>query len=194
MINQKLKICSVCEKPSVLWKSTPKLCKNCAMRAKNTLVQTESGKEATPFKAYRTAEIKKAKSLTADQTNKKVELDIFFKAQAELVPLRCLNCNRLLNAFNAWAKKCVTAHILPKVIFESVAANMDNVMFLGCGLFSECNCHADWDNRDAEARKQMSCYPIALSRVELFYDELTPKEQVMADKYLGIELGLSKAI
>lgn len=38
------------------------------------------------------------------------------------------------------------------------------------------------------ARKQMPCYPIALKRVELFYDELTPKEQNMCDKYLGIEL------
>lgn len=113
---------------------------------------------------------------------------MFFKAQGELVPLRCENCNLLLNACNAWAQKCVTAHILPKALFPSVAANPNNVMFLGCGIFSDCNCHSSYDNRDAEARKQMPCYPIALKRVELFYDELTPKQQNMADKYLGIEL------
>jgi len=32
-MEQKLKICSVCGVPSKLWRSTPKLCKPCAMKA-----------------------------------------------------------------------------------------------------------------------------------------------------------------
>lgn len=77
MINQKLKICSICNHPAKLWKSSPAMCKNCAMRAKNTLVQSESGLEATPFKAYRTAEIKKV-------STRQQKLNTAYNVQAKL--------------------------------------------------------------------------------------------------------------
>lgn len=56
MIPQKLKMCKTCGKPSYLFSHGN--CKPCATRAKNSLVQTESGKEAKLFK-YQTKEIKK---------------------------------------------------------------------------------------------------------------------------------------
>lgn len=65
MIPRKLKECSVCHDPCFLWVSKPPMCRDCAMKAKvhakphKPLVQTISGKQAKPFKAYRTKEIKK---------------------------------------------------------------------------------------------------------------------------------------
>lgn len=35
MIERKLKICSVCEKPSILWRSSPKMCRQCAVKYAN---------------------------------------------------------------------------------------------------------------------------------------------------------------
>lgn len=65
MIQAKLKICSICNEPSKLWVSTPKTCKNCAMRLKSSdkpkfkaLTQTEDGKIAKAFKVYSTKAIK----------------------------------------------------------------------------------------------------------------------------------------
>jgi hypothetical protein len=205
----KPKPCSFCGKISPLWKSNPATCHACARKQATTeaierskgehnhkgLTASEDGKEARVFK-YQTSNHKKAKSLTVDQIREKKELDEFFELQADQVPEHCENCGGKLNAFNKWAKKCVTAHILPKNdnAFPSVKAHPMNRMFLGKGIFSECNCHDLWDWRDAEARKQMHCYDKAVERVESFYDELTPHEQNMADKYLGIESRLSKAI
>ena len=207
----KSKPCSFCPAVAPLWRSHPATCHACARKQATAsaiekskgehnhkgLTASEYGKEARVFK-YQTSNHKKAKSLTVDRINDKKELDEFFELQADQVPERCDNCKKRLNAFNKWANKCVTAHILPKNdnAFPSVKAHPMNVMFLGCGLFSECNCHADWDNRDAEARKQMPCYDKAVGVVEEFYFELTPHEQVKALKYLGIDIEsrLSKAI
>jgi len=64
----KLKICSVCNDPCVLWVSTPKMCRNCAVLSKAKekqqqarLTQTEDGAEAKvfPVKKYQTVQIKK---------------------------------------------------------------------------------------------------------------------------------------
>lgn len=191
----KLKICSVCGDPCVLWVSNPKMCKNCAGRAKaeqerqQSLTQTKDGQPAKLFK-YQTSIIRKAKSLTVDQINEKVALNNFFDGQGRQVPERCENCNLKLNAFSSSAKRCVTAHILPKNDndFPSVAVHPDNRMFLGFGLFSDCNCHDLWDKRDAAARKTMHCYGLALLRVEGFIDQLTPHELVKFEKYFGLEV------
>lgn len=199
----KLKICSICLVPSILWKASPKLCKGCAGKIaskaaaekskgaykQSNLTQTESGKVAKPFK-YQTSITKRVKSLTVDEIIKKAGINEFFKLQALQVPERCENCNLLLRAHSDTAKRFVTAHILPKNDreFPTVATHPMNRMFLGFGLFSDCNCHDLWDKRDAEARKLMACYPVALERAQTFYDNLSPHDQVRADKYLGIEL------
>lgn len=189
----KLKICSVCGDPCVLWVSNPKMCKNCAGRFKaeqerqQALTQTEDGQPAKPFK-YQTSIIRKAKSLTVDQINEKAAKNNFYNEQGRQVPERCENCNLKLNAFSRWAKKFVTAHIVPKAVFESVATHPDNRMFLGVNMFSDCGCHAEWDNSDADHRKQMHCYSLALLRAEGFIDQLTYHELVKFEKYFGLEV------
>lgn len=193
MITRKLKPCRTCNDPSYIFSHGN--CKRCSQLAKiaekrefKPLVQTEYGRPGKPFKVYNAPKVSKKKNLTADQINDKNRLNAFFESQE--VPERCENCNQKLNAFNLWAKRCVSAHILPKEgehNFPSVATHPDNIMFLGKGIFSECNCHDLWDWRNSADRKKMPCYKIAIERTAKFYDELPPKEQVRADKYLGIE-------
>lgn len=51
----KLKICSACNKPSILWKSNPKLCKPCAMKAGGSKpINKVSVSKAKQDKAYST--------------------------------------------------------------------------------------------------------------------------------------------
>lgn len=78
MIKTKLKECSVCHDICVLWTSTPKMCKSCAMALKASqnrikqqmgLTQTTDGKEANPILAYSTRKIK-AMSTRQQKLNK----------------------------------------------------------------------------------------------------------------------------
>lgn len=171
MIKQKLKICSVCEKPSYLWKSSPPMCKGCDYKA--------SGKTGISAKP---------KALTEAKKSFKQELNVFFASQILQIPERCENCNEKLNAYSSFAKRSVTAHILGKGQndFPMVATHPLNRMFLGCGLFSDCSCHSLWDLSDAETRKQMKCYPIALERLEAFKRLIPARKQAKAEKYLGL--------
>lgn len=118
----------------------------------------------------------------------KIALNVFFAEQALLVPKLCENCKQELRAYDLSKKRFVTAHILPKATFPSVATHPLNRMFLGVSLFSECSCHGSWDNGNAQDRQKMYCFVIALTRIQDFIYNLTPHEFVKAEKYLGIEL------
>jgi len=103
-----------------------------------------------------------------------------------VIPERCEECNERLLAFNNFGRRCVSAPILPKQTFKSVAKHPDNILFMGAGLLGACNHHDVWD-RGIENRKSMRVYKIALERLESFKHLLTDKELVMAEKYLGID-------
>jgi hypothetical protein len=133
---------------------------------------------------YSTKAIKATQSIIVEEINEKRALNEFYESQE--VPLRCENCNKLLNAFSPWARRCVTAHILGKADFTTIATNPDNRMFLGVNMFSECGCHSEWDNSDAAHRKTMKCYPLAVERVNKFLHLLPLPKQVKAEKYLGL--------
>lgn len=149
--------------------------------SQQSLTQTDN-EPARPFK------VKHQKSKTIEQIQKQNELNVFFADQALQVPERCENCNKRLNAFHAWSRRFVTAHILPKAdnYFPTVATHPMNRMFLGVTMFSECNCHTMWDNGDAETRKGMRCYKIALERLEGFKQLIPANKQGKAEKYLGL--------
>lgn len=196
------KPCSFCPRVAPLYRSYPATCHYCARQQatsaaiakskeggyKQVTLSQSSQKVAKVFKVYRTKEHKRTKSPTAEKIKQKADINEFFDNQALQVPERCENCNLRLNAFAMWQKRFVTAHILPKSLFPSVAAHPDNRMFLGVSLFSECSCHPNFDNSDADHRKTMPVYKIALARVEGFYDLLTPHEQVRFEKYFGINI------
>lgn len=147
-----------------------------------TLTQTTDGGVAKVFR------VKHQKSKTVEQIQKQNELNVFFADQALQVPERCENCNHKLNAFHAWSRRFVTAHILPKAdnYFPMVATHPMNRLFLGVGMFSDCNCHTMYDNGDAETRKGMRCYTIALERLEAFKHLIPVFKQSKAEKYLGL--------
>lgn len=76
MIKPKLKICSVCEKSSYLWKSSPPMCKNCAGKSKIENV--------TPEPKLKEYFIKNEISPMSDKRKKelaiyRVNRDVYFK-------------------------------------------------------------------------------------------------------------------
>jgi hypothetical protein len=58
------------------------------------------------------------------------------------------------------------AHILPKGAFPSVATNDDNVIYL-CGMYSERQCHTNFDNRGLDYIRNMNIFPHAAKQFTL---------------------------
>ena len=150
----------------------PKICKGCGklkhIWARGYCKPCDPGKESKKDHYY--------------DKDREYHLNVFFADQATIVPNNCENCGERLSKSNPKMLRFYTAHILPKSKFESVEVNPDNIMFLG----TFCGCHGNWDNKNAEARKKMPCYSIALERYDKFYNQLSGPEQVQAEKYLGL--------
>lgn len=159
MIDRKKKICKGCNTPQFIWARG--CCKAC-----------------DPGKAKNVDQVKEDKQ-------KSTELNVYFASQVISIPHNCENCHQPLHATSKTIQRCVTAHILPKSKFESVATHPQNRMFLG--VF--CGCHSKWDDKGTEDRKKMPCYNIALDRLQEFSTHLTAPEQVSAEEYLGLEFG-----
>jgi len=128
--------------------------------------------------------LKRNVSKTVERLNNKSDLDKWYESQD--VPERCENCNQKLNAFNKWAKRCVTAHIVPKSLFPEVATHPSNRAFMGVALFSDCSCHNTFDHLDADTRKQMPIYPKIVERVKLFIHLIPENKLNRLKKYLGL--------
>ena len=128
--------------------------------------------------------LKNTKSKVVDKINNKSDLDKWYESQD--VPERCENCNQKLNAFNKWAKRCVTAHIVPKSLFPEVATHPANRAFMGVALFSDCSCHNTFDHLDADTRKQMPIYQKIVERVKEFIHLIPENKLPKLEKYLGL--------
>lgn len=112
----------------------------------------------------------------------------FFDRMALKVPFHCQNCGKPLHAYNKKAKRCVTAHILPKANFASIETDEANIFFIGADFIGcPCNCHDRWD-MNVDIRITMNVYPIALDRFknDLKF-KLTPGELKQAYTYLNIQ-------
>jgi hypothetical protein len=158
-MERKLKECSVCKKPSILWKSNPKMCKDCARKAKP-----------------------KGETITQAEKEFKKELNVFFASQTLVMPFLCDNCKQPLHAFTAFEKRCCIAHILEKKKFTTVAVHPQNKLF----LCAKGGCHHKYDNSTAKERSEMNIYPLAVERYNNFKELLTEAEIVKAEKYLNI--------
>lgn len=157
----------------------------------------ETRLDTDAFEAYAPGEMKQAnmirtgltnipKAKTPEQKEVKDSRNVFFKEMGYLVPANCMECGQPLFAYTDWARRCVTAHIFSKEHFTSISTNPDNIVFLGAALLCKCGCHGDFDNKDAEHRKQMKIYPILLERFEKLKPLMNIQELRRAYTFLGI--------
>ncbi len=130
----------------------------------------------------------KPKVLTDTEKTDKQKLDEFYSRIALRMPYNCENCLKPLYAFNKTAKRSVTCHLLPKSIFESIATDPQNIVFMGADYIGcPCNCHDRYDS-NVDTRIKMPIYKVALERFETDLKfKLTPRELKQAFTYLNIE-------
>lgn len=115
------------------------------------------------------------------------ELTVFFAEASLVFPVNCENCGERLDNSSPFARKSQTCHILPKTKnggFPSISTHPSNKVFMCC--FHGCHGHGDWDNLDAEKRKRMQVYEIAIERFKTLEKHLNEKEKLKAYKYLGL--------
>jgi hypothetical protein len=115
------------------------------------------------------------------------ELNVFFADASLVFPVYCENCGEKLLNTGSFTRRSQTCHILPKTAsggFPSVATHPSNKVFMCC--FSGCYGHGNWDNQDANKRKSMSVYDLAIERFRKFEHLLTEQEKLKAYKYLGL--------
>lgn len=139
-------------------------CKNCMSR--------------TPIKNNPSSKLK---------TEVKKKLNVFFAEQSLVFPERCENCGERLDKSSAFSRRSQTCHILPKSEnsgFPSVATHPSNKVFMCC--FGGCYGHGKYDYNDANTRKSMPVYQLAIERFRSFENHLTEKEKINAYKYLGL--------
>src|ERR1700723_3552101 len=138
-----------------------------------------------PVKEMRQGIATKNKPKSEKEKSESQKLNDFFDEMAKVIPFNCQSCGKPLYAYNKFAKRCCTAHILAKGLFPSIATNKDNIVFLGAGLLGNCNCHDLFDG-NIDSRIKLPIYKIALQRYEFLKQLLTNKEIDMANKLLNI--------
>lgn len=94
----------------------------------------------------------------------------FFQKHIEIAKNSlCEECGRKLTGHAS-----EIAHILPKQYFKSVMCNDLNVLYL-CGMFSENQCHTNFDTFSHEKIKQMKIYPKVQTAFKQLQEEITEK-------------------
>jgi hypothetical protein len=81
-------------------------------------------------------------------------LPCFFKQHIEIAKTKC--CEECGTKLKGHVSEI--AHVVPKQYFKSVMCSDVNVLYL-CGMFSDKQCHANYDNFPQEKVKQMKIYP-----------------------------------
>ncbi len=66
------------------------------------------------------------------------------------------------------------AHILPKSTFKSISTNDKNVIYL-CGMWSEKQCHTNYDNFSLDKVKEMKIFPRVVEIFKELESEITEK-------------------
>jgi hypothetical protein len=130
----------------------------------------------------------KPKALDTSEKEDKKTVNDFFDKVGLKIPFHCQECRKPLYAFSKKAKRSVSAHILPKSVFESVKTNPDNIIFLGASYIGcPCDCHTYYDY-SVENRIKMKIYPVVLERFEMKLKHLlTDRELIQAYEYLNIQ-------
>lgn len=66
------------------------------------------------------------------------------------------------------------AHILPKTTFKSVSTHDLNVLYL-CGMWSNSQCHSNYDNYPAAKVKEMKIFPKVVEIFKILEEEVIEK-------------------
>ena len=90
-------------------------------------------------------------------------LEEFFKRHIEIAKSKC--CEECESKLKGNVSEI--AHIIPKQYFKSVMCSDVNVLYL-CGLYSDNNCHSNYDNFPQEKVKEMNIFP----KVQKIFKEL----------------------
>lgn len=92
----------------------------------------------------------------------------FFKRHIEIAKTKCCEeCGAKLKGHVS-----EIAHVFPKQYFKSVMCSDLNVLYL-CGMFSDKQCHANYDNRTVEKIKEMKIYNTACNIFAEIKDKIT---------------------
>jgi len=87
----------------------------------------------------------------------------FFEQHTKLAKMfKCEECGAQLTGHVS-----EIAHILPKQYFKSIMCNNLNVLYL-CGMFSNNQCHNNFDNFPQEKVREMKIFP----KVQLMFQTL----------------------
>jgi len=87
----------------------------------------------------------------------------FFQKHIEIAKNKfCEECGEKLKGNSS-----EIAHILPKSYYKSISTNDNNIIYL-CGIYSENQCHTNFDNYDEKKFKKMHCY----SKISSIFTEL----------------------
>jgi hypothetical protein len=99
--------------------------------------------------------IKKYNKITLDKRkDERACLPDFFKRHIEIAKTKC--CEECGTKLKGHVSEI--AHVVPKQYFKSVMCSDLNVLYL-CGMFSDKQCHTNYDNFPQEKVKQMKIYP-----------------------------------
>ncbi len=66
------------------------------------------------------------------------------------------------------------AHVLPKSTFKSISTNDKNVLYL-CGMWSNSQCHSNYDNYPTAKVKEMKIFPKVVEIFKELEEEITEK-------------------
>ena len=103
----------------------------------------------------------------------------FFKKHIEIAKTMCCeNCGERLRG-----DVSEIAHVLPKQYFKSIMCEDLNVLYL-CGMYSNNQCHSNFDNFPQEKVKQMNIYPKVIEIFKQLQEIITEKiNYKITDKY-----------
>jgi len=115
----------------------------------------------TPLKRYN----KKSKE---DRKEERKDFPDFFKRHIEKIQNNKISCEECGNKLQGHVSE--VAHVLPKQYFKSISIDDNNVLYL-CGMYSENQCHSNFDNWPQQKVKQMRVF----SKICQIYEELKSK-------------------
>ncbi len=94
----------------------------------------------------------------------------FFQKHIEIAKTKCCEeCGTKLRGNSS-----EIAHVLPKQYFKSVMCSDLNILYL-CGMYSDKQCHTNFDNFPQEKVKEMKIYPKVQEIFKELEEEITEK-------------------